>query len=268
LRRIEEAFAGARRDRRAAFIPYLTAGDPSAKLTLELVLALERAGADLVELGVPFSDPLADGAVNQRAAARALAGGTTLAGVLEIVRRVRDRSSIPLILFTYVNPLLRMGMERFARAAAGAGVDGVLATDLPVEESDDYRKFLLSCGIAPIFLVAPTTAPARLPAIAAACRGFVYYVARTGVTGERQGLPPELREGVARLRESTSLPIAVGFGVSTRSQVEEIAAFADGFVVGSALVKAVEDAGARSDLAEALRRRVREILPEGYGRSG
>jgi tryptophan synthase alpha chain len=266
LSRIEEAFAGARRDGRVAFIPYLTAGDPCAEATRELVLALERAGADLVELGVPFSDPLADGEVNQRAAARALAAGTTLPGVLEIVRRIRAASSIPLLLFTYVNPLLRMGMERFAREAAGAGVDGVLATDLPVEEAHDYRRCLLSSGIDPIFLVAPTTAPARLSIIAAACRGFVYYVARTGVTGTRPGLPPELRAGVARLRESTSLPIAVGFGLSTKSQVEEIAAFADGFVIGSALVKAVEEAGTQADLEEVLTRRVREILPERYGR--
>ena len=260
MSKIGIAFDRARKEGRLAFIPYLTAGDPSADRSLALFLTLCRCGADLVELGVPFSDPLADGAINQRSAQRALAAGMTLRGVLELVSRIAP-NSVPLLLFTYFNPILRMGVEEFARLAAKAGVDGVLASDLPVEEGDEYRRILASHGIEPIFLAAPTTSASRLAAVGEATGEFVYYVSRTGVTGERDTLPPEAREKVEEIRRITGKRVAVGFGISRRSQVEQAASFADGVVIGSALVRTVEESGDSEDLPALMERRIRELFP-------
>lgn len=261
MSRISSAFASAHGAGRITFIPYLTAGDPSPERSPDLILALQRGGADLVEIGVPFSDPIADGEVNQRAAERALAKGVSLSTALDIAAQVRRVSSIPIVLFTYFNPVLRMGLAPFCERAAGAGVDGVLVTDLPVEEAAEHRRALDAAGIDTIFLLAPTSTPERIRAVGEACRGFVYYVSRTGVTGEREAVPGDLRERVEGIRRMTNKPVAVGFGISRREHVEELSSFADGVVVGSALVRLIEEAGDRPDLPQILERQVRELLP-------
>jgi len=253
MSRIADAFERARRERRAAFVPYLTAGDPDLAATAQLVRALEEAGADVVELGVPFSDPIADGPVNQAAASRALDAGTTLTGILEQVARLRRDTEVPLVLFTYCNPVLRYGVERFAEHAADSGIDGVLCVDLPVEEAaGEYLETLRAHGIDPIFLLAPTSTPARVKAVARVASGFVYYVSRTGVTGERSALPVGLEREVRALRRRLKLPVVVGFGISTAAQAAAVARIADGVVVGSALVRVVGEHGGDDDLAERL----------------
>ena len=227
---------------RCAFIPYITAGDPSLEWTDRFARALAGAGADVIELGVPFSDPVADGAVNQRAAERALAAGTTLPKILRRVAGLRRRGfATPIVLFTYYNPVLRMGLRAFARAAAEAGVQGVLAVDLPPEEASDYRASLGRAGVETVFLAAPTTSAARLRLIDEAATGFVYYVSRLGVTGERRSLSRALRGDIKRLRRFVKNPIAVGFGISTPEQARAAGAFADAVVVGSALVRCVQE---------------------------
>ncbi len=257
---ITEAFARCREARRAAFIPYLTAGDPDLETTARLLPALSEAGADLLELGVPFSDPIADGPVNQRAAMRALAAGTTLAGVLDVVSAVRRRVDLPIVLFTYLNPLLAHGLERFAEQAAASGVDGVLTVDLPPEEAaSGYLPALAAAGLDPVFLLAPTSGRDRVRRAAAASRGFVYYVARTGVTGERDRLEPELVERVRKLRRLLRLPLAVGFGISTPEQVAAVSGVADGVVVGSALVRTVEELGRDPALPQRLAAEARAL---------
>jgi len=256
--RIEEAFAAATRADRAAFIPYVTAGDPSADATFEICRALAGEGADVIELGVPFSDPLADGPVIQRACERALASGMTLARALDLAARIRAEIPTALVLFTYVNPPLRMGLDRFAARAAAAGVDGVLATDLPMEESAELREALSSREIRTITLLAPTSGKDRIARHSKEASGFIYCISRTGVTGERGDLPPGLAGDVAAIRGATSTPVAVGFGISTHDQFRKVAAIADGVVVGSAIVRAVEEGG--SDPAGAARRAARRIL--------
>jgi tryptophan synthase alpha chain len=240
--RVAGAFARARAEGRAAFIPFLTCGDPDPSSTLPLCEALARAGADIIELGVPFSDPLADGPTIQRASERALAHGVGLALSLDLAAQIRRRVAAALILFTYYNPILRMGEERFAQRAVAAGVDGVLVTDLPLEEGSSLRRLLIDRGVDPILLVAPTSGKERIARAAAEARGFIYYVSRTGVTGEQARLPAGLAQEVQAVRGATDLPIAVGFGISTPDQVRGVAALADGVVVGSALVRAVEKA--------------------------
>ncbi|MGH9533905.1 MAG: tryptophan synthase subunit alpha [Terriglobales bacterium] len=235
-------FQRARAAGRCALIPYITAGDPTLAASREIALALAEAGADILELGVPFSDPVADGPVIQRASERALRQGVTLTQVLALAAEIRRSSPVGLLLFGYVNPFLQLGWERLAQAAAEAGVQGVLATDLIPEEAAAYRQALAARGLEPVFLAAPTSPDARLAAIAAASRGFVYAVSRTGVTGARAEVPPGARELVARLRRHTALPIALGFGLSSAAQVTEVARFADGAVVGTALVAAVHAA--------------------------
>ena len=253
MSRIAAAFAATRGDR-AAFVAYLTAGDPSPERTPALVRALERAGADVIELGVPFSDPLADGPVNQRAAERALAAGTSLETVLEIVRTIRQDSGVPLVLFTYFNPIHRRGVARFATEARAAGVDGVLVTDLPVEEADAYVADMRAEELDTVFLLAPTTHPDRVARVSAACRGFLYYISRTGVTGDPDDLPATLVDEVKEVRRQVDLPLAVGFGISTPEQVRQVAQMADGVVVGSALVAHVEAHAAAPDLTDRLER--------------
>jgi tryptophan synthase alpha chain len=250
--RIGERFFSLRERRRKAFIAFVTAGDPSLGRTYETALALERGGVDVLELGVPFSDPLADGPVIQRASERALAAGTTLSGVLDLVRRLRATSRMPILLFTYLNPLLRYGLERVARDAREAGVDGVLVTDLPPEEALSWREIAGAVGLDTVFLAAPTTGTERLRAIAAASRGFVYAVSRTGVTGEREAVSADAGELLGRLRALTREPVALGFGISTPEQVREAAAVADGVVVGSALVRFLEERP-DGDVAERVR---------------
>lgn len=247
--RIESAFARARTERRAAFIPYITAGDPDLAATERLAVALAAAGADILELGVPFSDPIADGPVNQAAAARALASGTTLVGILALVARLRTRLGIPIVLFTYFNPLHAYGVARFAEHAAASGVDGVLCVDLPPEEAEgEYLDALRAQGLDAIFLLAPTSTRERVRAVARLGSGFVYYVSRTGVTGEQGELPEALAREAKALGKALKLPLAVGFGISTRPQVAAVARVADGVVVGSALVRLIGEAGNRPEL--------------------
>jgi tryptophan synthase alpha chain len=261
---IGEAFARRRGEARAAFVPFLVAGDPDLDTTEELVLALAEGGADVVELGVPFSDPMADGPVIQAAAARALAAGATLARVLAAVSRLRARTAVPIVLFGYFNPIHRYGVARFAEHAASSGVDGVLCVDLPPEEAaGEYLDGLAAADLDPIFLLAPTSTAERVRAVKRAGRGFVYYVSRTGVTGERAELPDELARRVRALRKRSSLPVAVGFGISTPAQAREVGQLADGVVVGSALVRLVAehagDPGLPGLLREAAERYARAL---------
>jgi tryptophan synthase alpha chain len=223
-------------------IAYITAGDPSLEASAKIVLAAAEAGADIIELGVPFSDPVADGPVIQRASERALRSGTTLAGVLELVRQLRTRTDVALVLFSYFNPLLQMGLEKFAEAAASAGADGVLATDLTPEEAGEYRAALRPRGLDTVFLAAPTSTDDRLARIAEASTGFLYLVSRTGVTGTREVLPEGLPALARRVRKFTTLPIAVGFGISAPAHVSVLGGIADAAVVGSALMAEVERA--------------------------
>jgi tryptophan synthase alpha chain len=250
MTRIENKFAQLRSESRKAFIPYLTAGDPSLETTLHLVLALEKAGADIVELGVPFSDPIADGPVIQRATERALSNGVTLHKVLELGQNIRQKSGIPLVLFSYFNPLLNHGLERLAKDAVSAGFDGVLASDLTVEESEPFVRTMRGTGLNTVFLVAPTSSPERIRKIAAASNGFLYAVSRTGVTGERQELASDLKEFLQTLRTHTMAPIAVGFGISRPEHVRAVWQEADGAIVGSSIVKEVEQNIEKPDLVE------------------
>src|SRR6202047_4942889 len=238
--RISKRFAELRASGEMGIVAYITAGDPSLDATLEFVLALAEAGTDVIELGVPFSDTLADGPTIQRASERALKSGTTLAGVIELVRRIRQSSQVPLVLFSYYNPILQMGLETFARAANEAGADGVLITDLTPEESDDYRSILAAHNLDTIFLGAPTSTDERLAKIAAVSSGFLYLISRTGVTGAKDALPDDLPALLRRARKVTQLPIAVGFGISLPGHVSVLGGLADAAVVGSALVSESE----------------------------
>jgi len=239
--RIGARFAKQRAEGKPTFVAFLTAGDPSLDRTVEAAVELDRAGADVLELGVPFSDPLADGPVIQRASERALARGVTLPLVLETVRRIRERSDLPLLLFSYYNPLLQYGVDRLAREAKAAGVDGTLVTDLPPEEAGEWIAVARAADLDTVFLASPTSPPERLERVAEASRGFVYAISRTGVTGERQALSGDALPLVERLRALTGVPVALGFGLSTPEQVREAAAIADGVVVGSALVRFLEE---------------------------
>ncbi len=250
--RIGSLFANCRSGGKKAFIAYLTCGDPSPAHTASLVLALERGGADLVELGVPFSDPIADGPVIQRASDRALRAGMTLPRVLEIVREIRRHSQIPLVLFSYLNPMLRYGFDKLARDASDAGVDGVLLTDLSVEEAGDRVRRLREHGLDTVFLAAPTSSERRLRLVAEHSSGFIYLLSRTGVTGEQASLSEAAAPLTRRMRELSNLPLAVGFGISTPEQVAEVATIADAVVVGSAIVKFIETSAASPDLAAKL----------------
>jgi tryptophan synthase alpha chain len=263
--RIERLFARCRDENRAGFIPYICAGDPNFARTVEIALALERSGADLLELGLPFSDPLADGIVNQLAAQRALEAGATAHGVLDCVREIRRASEIPIVLYTYLNPIFRFGIEKFHQAAADAGVDGLLILDLPPEEDTSAQKldgFKPSSSkpgdstntenIVLIRLIAPTTPPERIALIAKAARGFIYYVSREGVTGARDSVAQSLEEKLTMIRQYTDLPIAVGFGISKPEQAAIVAKFAEAVVVGSAIVDLIGKVGDRDDLADCV----------------
>ena|SRR5437899_1294261 len=225
---------------RPSLVAYVTCGDPDLATTREVVLAAIDAGASVIELGVPFSDPLADGPVIQRASERALRRGTTLEQILALAKEVRKSSQAGLIIFSYLNPVLRMGAARFSAVAEEAGIDGALITDLPVEEAGDYLREMRQRGLATVFLAAPTSTDERLKQIARASTGFVYAVSRTGVTGAGNRLPEDARDLVGRLRKQTTLPIAVGFGISTAEQFASVGEFADAAVVGSAIVQTIE----------------------------
>jgi tryptophan synthase alpha chain len=261
--RISGRFAELRASGELGIVAYITAGDPSLDATLKFVLALAEAGADVIELGVPFSDPLADGPTIQRASERALKSGTTLAGVIDLLRRVRESSppanEVPLVLFSYYNPVLQMGLEKFARAAKEAGADGVLATDLTPEEATEYRHILAAHHLDTIFLGAPTSTGERLAKIAAVSSGFLYLISRTGVTGAKDALPDDLPALLRRTRSVTQLPIAVGFGISLPGHVSLLGGLADAAVVGSALVSEIENAKSVEAASAALARRVRSL---------
>jgi tryptophan synthase alpha chain len=227
-------------DRKPSLVAYVTCGDPDLPTTLDIVLAAIDAGAEVIELGVPFSDPLADGPVIQRASERALRNGTTLEQVLKLGQEIRRKSKGGLIIFSYLNPILRMGVARFSAAAQQAGIDGALVTDLPMEEAGVYLSEMQKRKLATVFLAAPTSTDARLKRIARASTGFVYAVSRTGVTGAQKQLPEDAQTLVRRLRRYTELPIAVGFGISTAAQFASVGAFANAAVVGSAIVETIE----------------------------
>jgi tryptophan synthase alpha chain len=247
--RISRRFATLRETGELGIVAYITAGDPSLAATLKFVLALAEAGTDVLELGIPFSDPLADGPTIQRASERALKCGTTLGQVIGLVREIRKSSQVPIVLFGYYNPVLQMGLEKFASAAAAAGADGVLITDLTPEESDDYRRVLATHHLDTVFLGAPTSTDERLRKIAEASSGFLYLISRTGVTGAKDALPDELPALLRRARKVTELPIAVGFGISLPGHVSVLGGLADAAVVGSALVSEIENATAANPSA-------------------
>lgn len=251
MSRLAHTFASLKGRPRPGLVAYVTGGDPDAARSLAVVRAIAEAGADVIEIGVPFSDPIADGPVIQRAAERGLAAGMTLAGVLDMVAEVRKTIQTPIVLFTYVNPVLRMGTEVFVARAAEVGVDGVLLLDLPIEEAAPMRDALDQHGIDMVFLVSPTTTEARLREAARLGRGFLYAISRLGVTGATATMAGTARPVVERLRAVTSLPIALGFGVSTPAHVREVCAYADAAVVGSALVQAIADAPAGQEAAVA-----------------
>jgi tryptophan synthase alpha chain len=261
--RIDSLFARTRAAGRAALVPYLTAGDPNLDVTRDAVRAAVEAGADAIELGVPFSDPMADGPILQRSARRALETGTTLTRVLGLVEELRRDTDVPIVLFGYFNPIFRYGVEAFATAAVRAGADGVLCVDLPFEEAAELRVAAGAAGLDLIALLAPTTPPARIRMIAHAATGFLYFVSVLGVTGTREHLPTELPALVERVRRTTRLPVGVGFGVQTPEQAGWVGGFADAFIVGSAVARRIEGASAAdapaavgafvADLARGLR---------------
>ena len=258
--RIESLFARLKSEGKPGLVAYLTAGDPAPDRTAGLVAALERGGADLIELGVPFSDPIADGPVIQQAADRALKAGMTLRRTLEVAAEIREHSEIPILLFSYLNPMLRYGFEKLAHDAVQAGIDGVLMTDASVEEAESYVGAMRGAGLDTVFLAAPTSTERRLALVAKYSSGFVYLVSRTGVTGEQQSLSDSIQPMVDGMRRHTNLPVAVGFGIATHEQFAAVAGMADAVAVGSAIVRVIERYGASPDLekeVEAFTRRLK-----------
>ncbi|MEO8130284.1 MAG: tryptophan synthase subunit alpha [Bryobacteraceae bacterium] len=259
MTRISRLFDRLKQEGRPGLIAYLTAGDPTPGRTASLVAALERGGADLIELGVPFSDPIADGPVIQRASERALKAGTTVPGVLKIAEEIRRQSEIPLLLFTYMNPLLRYGLDKLARDAEASGIDGCLLTDLSVEEAGKYIGVMRAANLDTVFLAAPTSTDRRLKLVAEYSSGFVYLVSRTGVTGEQVSVSDAVGPLVAAMRAASSLPLAVGFGIATADHAAQVGAFADAVVVGSAIVRIIEKYGDDSVLESKLEALARDL---------
>jgi len=257
MSRLQTTFARLKAEGRAGLVTYVTAGDPTLAQSAAVLRALDRGGADVLEVGVPFSEPLADGPVIQRATERALAAGATLAGVLDMVASVRDAVAAPIVIFSYANPILRMGTEVFAERARAAGVDGVLVLDLPIEEAEEFRGLMATRGIDLIFLMSPTTSPDRMRRAGELGSGFLYAISRLGVTGVRDTLADGAEGIVARIRAVTSLPIALGFGISKPEHVREVGRWADAAVVGSALVQVIADTGDVPALAERVEEYVR-----------
>jgi tryptophan synthase alpha chain len=257
MSRLDAAFASLRSAGRPGLVAYVTAGDPDLARSADVIRAVDRGGADVIELGVPFSDPLADGPVIQRATERALAAGTTLSGVLDMAASLSGTVRAPLVLFTYANPVLRLGLDAFARRAAAAGVAGVLVLDLPPEEADEAHAAFRHHGLDTIFLLSPTTTPARIRRAAALGGGFLYGISRLGVTGIRDDVADSARELAARVRAETDRPLALGFGFSRPEHVRAVGQWADAAVVGSALVQVVAEHGRSADLADQVERYVR-----------
>ena len=255
--RLTDTFARLRAEKRAGLVTYTTAGDPDLPRSAEILKALDRAGADVLEVGVPFSDPLADGPVIQRATERAIAAGGSLRASLAMIAKVRPQVKAPIVVFSYANPMLRLGLDAFARRAADAGVDGVLALDLPIEEAGGFRETLAKVGIDTIFLLSPTTTDARIKTAAMLGSGFLYGFSRLGVTGARAAVASGAEALVHRIRAHTAMPIALGFGISSPEQVAEVCAYADAAVVGSALVSVIAAAGTAPDLIERVETYVR-----------
>jgi tryptophan synthase alpha chain len=252
MSRIRETFRELKRLGHGGFIPFITAGDPDLATTERLLIELANEGADIIELGVPFSDPVADGAVIQRASERALVNGVTVHDAITCVRKVRRSIDVPIVLFSYFNPLLQFGPEAFALAVSQAGIDGVLVTDLIPEEAESWTQNLLQHGLDPIFLVAPTTSDKRLAQIAHEARGFIYVISRAGVTGERDKMTRDAEELVKRVRSVSDLPVAVGFGISTPEQVRAVWRFANAAVVGSAIVSEIERLSGESNFVNRI----------------
>lgn len=248
MNRIDQRFAELAARGEAAFIPFITAGDPTLEATGRIVLELEKAGADVIEFGIPFSDPIADGVVNQEAAQRALKHGVRLRDVVGLVRKLREETQVPLLIFTYFNPIFAYGYEAFAKDCAEAGVDGVLCVDLPPEESEEYKREMDGRGIATVYLAAPTSTDDRIEIISRYSSGFVYYVSRTGVTGTRDAVLQSVKPMVEKIRNASGKPVAVGFGISTPAQSAEVAGYADGVVVGSAIVRMIGELGDAPDM--------------------
>lgn len=260
MNRIEQRFAELKERNEAAFIAYVMAGDPSLARTKELLLALEEAGVDVIECGAPFSDPLGDGVVIQEAAQRALKNRVSLRNVLETIAEVREQSDVPILLFTYYNPALAYGIEKLADDCQNAGVDGILCVDLPPDDAEEYKKHFDSRGIATVFLAAPTSTPERMKRIADASTGFVYYISRTGVTGERASVEGTVGAMVGRIKAVTDKPVAVGFGISTPEHAAEVAGSADGVVVGSAIVRLIGSIGDVDELADKVKVFTKELV--------
>jgi tryptophan synthase alpha chain len=262
MSRIREKFRELKRSGRGGFVPFITVGDPDLVTTERLLIELAKAGADIIELGVPFSDPVADGEVIQRASERALRNGVTVHDALTCAKSVRQHIDVPLVLFSYFNPLLQFGQEHLAAEASQAGIDGVLVTDLIPEEAESWTEMLLRYQLDPIFLVAPTTSDKRLARIAQHARGFVYAVSRAGVTGERDEMTRDAEDLVKRVRTVSDLPVAVGFGISSPEQVRAVWRFADAAVVGSAIVKQIEMLGDTHDLVKHIGEFARTLVAE------
>ncbi|MEQ9619397.1 MAG: tryptophan synthase subunit alpha [Deltaproteobacteria bacterium] len=243
MNRIDHKFKELKEKGRIALVTYITAGDPSLEMTADLVFKLEESGADIIELGVPFSDPMADGPAIQLASERALKNGTTLGNVLELIKRIREKSEIPIIIFGYYNPFFKYGLEKFSMDAAGAGADGVLVVDLPPEEAAELKMHTDGPGLDLVFLLAPTSTSDRISLVAERASGFVYLVSVTGVTGVRPDMDYSLDELADEIQKATNLPVGVGFGISTAEQVSKIARYADAVIVGSAIVRIIEEHG-------------------------
>ena len=261
--RIADAFDQLLDEGKKGFIPFITAGDPDLSTTLDLILELDRAGATVIELGIPFSDPMADGPVIQRASERALKHNFGVREVLDLVREARSKTSVPIILFTYYNPLLQFGLDSLPLAAKQAGVDGVLVTDLIPEEGESFAEDLRAHDLDMIFLVAPTSTDERLRLISQRATGFIYAISRAGVTGARSSVSEEAKRLVGRVRRFSDLPVAVGFGISTAQQVQEVQEYADAVVVGSAIVAEIERASGETNIAQRIGAFARSLLSEG-----
>jgi tryptophan synthase alpha chain len=257
--RLADTFAGLRKANRAGLVTFTTAGDPDLSRSAEILVALDRAGADVLEVGVPFSDPLADGPVIQRATERAIAAGSNLRQTLAMIAAVRPKIAAPIVIFSYANPLLRMGVAKFAKEAAGAGVDGVLALDLPIEEAGGFRETLAEAGLDTIFLLSPTTTDARIRRASELGRGFLYGISRLGVTGARDTVALGAEQMVSRIRQHTNMPVALGFGISRPEHVAEVGRYADAAVVGSALVSLIAETAGTADAVGSIESYVRSL---------
>jgi tryptophan synthase alpha chain len=260
LSKIKEVFDNLKAENKKGFIPFITAGDPDLPTTKKLLIELAHAGATVIELGVPFSDPMADGPVIQRASERALKNDFGISKILDVIRETQKEVEIPIVLFSYFNPLLRYGLERLSKEAKDAGVDGVLITDMTPEESEDVSKILRENNLDLIFLVAPTSTDERLKMIAERASGFIYAVSRTGVTGARDEMTSDAEILVNRVRQFSDLPVAVGFGISTAEQVADVQRYADAAVVGSAIVKEIEKSGGAEDTVKRIGEFARMLL--------